>query len=311
MGLVAQASALQPLMTAIQASVVVDSAKLRLMVAAMLAGGHVLLEDVPGMGKTLIARALAQSLTASFKRVQCTPDLLPGDITGSAIYNQREQTFDFMKGALFANIVLVDEINRASPRTQSALLEAMAEGQVTSDGVTYTLPQPFFLIATQNPIEMAGTFPLPEAQLDRFLIALNLGYPSFADEVMILEREEHVNPLDLLRPQMTMHDIGEIQAQVRTVIVATALKNYIVTLANATRNHKDAVLGLSPRAGVALQRLSQALALLAGRDFVTPDDIKTAIGAVAPHRLLTRDRRLASARALLDEVLAQTRVPLE
>src|SRR5260221_9504390 len=186
----------QRLMDSVRQAAVIDPVKLELILAALLAQGHVLLEDVPGIGKTLVAKALARSLHASFKRVQCTPDLLPSDITGSAIYNQREQRFEFVPGPIFANVVLVDEINRASPRTQSSLLESMAEGQVTSDGFTRVHDQPFMVIATQNPVEMAGTFPLPEAQLDRFLIALNLGYPSHDDEVTILEREEHADPLE-------------------------------------------------------------------------------------------------------------------
>src|SRR5258706_4319923 len=202
-------------MKAIQQAVVVDSAKLDLVLAALFAQGHVLLEDVPGIGKTLVAKALAYSLHGSFKRVQCTPDLLPSDITGSAIYNQREQRFDFMPGPIFANVVLVDEINRASPRTHSRLLESMAEGQVTSDGFTHELERPFFLIATQNPIEMAGTFPLPEAQLDRFLISLSLGYPSHEDEVTILEREEHGDPLDAITATIRLDDIADLQQAAR------------------------------------------------------------------------------------------------
>lgn len=304
-------SALQPLMTSIQQAVVIDPHKLEILLAALLAGGHVLLEDVPGLGKTLVARALAQSLHASFKRIQCTPDLLPSDITGGAIYDQREQRFEFRAGPLFAQIVLVDEINRASPRTQSSLLEAMAEGQVTSDGQTHTLPRPFFLIATQNPIEMAGTFPLPEAQLDRFLVALNLGYPEYSDEVSILEREEHGSPLDELQPVMDMAQIIALQSEVKQIDVTRALKEYIVQINHATRTHPDAVLGLSPRAGVAIQRCAQALALLRGRDFVTPDDIKTAVRAAGAHRILARDRRPAAAKALLESVLSSVRVPLE
>src|SRR5258706_7210671 len=215
-------------MKAIQQAVVVDSAKLDLVLAALLAQGHVLLDDVPGIGKTLVAKALALSVHASFKRVQCTPDLLPSDITGGAIYNQREQRFDFIPGPIFANVVLVDEINRASPRTQSSLLESMAEGQVTSDGFTHRLERPFFLIATQNPIEMAGTFPLPEAQLDRFLIALNLGYPTFEDEVSILEREEHSDPLDNVEASIDLGDIIELQQVARSVDVVRSLKEDIV-----------------------------------------------------------------------------------
>lgn len=305
------ASKIQAMMSMIKQAVVIDDDKLELILAALLARGHVLLEDIPGIGKTMIAKAIATSMHATFKRVQCTPDLLPSDITGSAIYNQREQTFEFVEGPLFANIVLVDEINRASPRTQSSLLEAMAEGQVTSDGVTRTLPEPFFIIATQNPIEMAGTFPLPEAQLDRFLVMLELGYPEYHDEIMILEREEHDNPLNVIEADYTMADIQTLQRQAQAVSVIRALKEYIVQLNQATRTHPDVVLGISPRGGVALQRCSQALALIRGRDFVTPDDIKTAVRAVGQHRLLTRDRKPQTAHTVLDEVLTTVPVPVE
>lgn len=294
----------------IQKAIIIDRAKLELILAALLAKGHVLLEDVPGIGKTITAKAIALTLDATFKRIQCTPDLLPSDITGSAIYNQRESKFEFVKGAVFANVVLVDEINRASPRTQSSLLESMAEGQVTSDGTTYALPQPFFLMATQNPIEMAGTFPLPEAQLDRFLIALDLGYPTFADEVAILEREEHANPLDLLTPLLTLEQVATLQAAALNIDAARPIKEYIVSLSQASRAHADVVLGVSPRGGVALQRLAQALALLHGRTFITPDDVKAAAPAVMGHRLLARDRRPETARAIIAELLDRTPVPV-
>jgi MoxR-like ATPase len=277
----------------------------------MLAQGHVLLEDVPGIGKTLVAKALARSVDAVFKRVQCTPDLLPGDVTGSAIYNQREQRFEFIKGPIFANVVLIDEINRASPRTQSSLLESMAEGQVSSDGFTYPLPQPFLIIATQNPIEMAGTFPLPEAQLDRFLITLNLGYPAYEDEVTILEREEHHDPLADLQPVISLDEIAHLQQAARAVEVARPIKEYIVQLAVETRTHPDVVLGVSPRGNVALQRCAQALALVRGRTFVTPDDVKTAAPAVLTHRVLARDRRAESAREIVTQILKRVRVPVD
>jgi len=270
-----------------------------------------LLEDAPGLGKTLVAKALAYSLHGSFKRVQCTPDLLPSDITGSALYNQREQRFEFIPGPIFANVVLVDEINRASPRTQSSLLESMAEGQVTSDGFTHELARPFFILATQNPVEMAGTFPLPEAQLDRFLIRLSLGYPSYADEVMILEREEHTDPLDGLRPAVDLKDIAALQSAARAVNVVRPLKEYIVRLAEATRHHPEAVLGLSPRGGVALQKCAQAIALLRDRTFVTPDDIKSVAPAVMNHRLLSRDRRPETAEAIVKHALKEVPVPVE
>lgn len=308
--IVDSATTIRALMAMIQRAVVIDKTKLELILAALLARGHVLLEDIPGIGKTLVAKAIATSMHASFKRVQCTPDLLPSDITGSAIYNQRDQLFEFIEGPLFANIVLVDEINRASPRTQSSLLEAMAEGQITSDGDTRSLPSPFFIIATQNPIEMAGTFPLPEAQLDRFLVMVNLGYPEYIDEVTILEREEHSNPLDEVEALLTMDDIITLQDEVRQVDVVRHLKEYIVQINQATRTHSDVVLGISPRGGVAMQACAQALAFIRGRTFVTPDDIKTAAPAVGGHRILTRDRKPETAKAVLEDVLNSIRVPV-
>jgi MoxR-like ATPase len=308
---IAHAQIIQRLKDNIQAAVVVDTPRLDLMLAALFAQGHVLLEDVPGIGKTLVAKALAYSLHGSFKRVQCTPDLLPSDITGSAIYNQREQRFEFMAGPIFANVVLVDEINRASPRTQSSLLESMAEGQVTTDGFTRELARPFFIIATQNPVEMAGTFPLPEAQLDRFIIMINLGYPSHDDELMILEREEHHDPLDNLRPAVELKDISALQDAARAVDVVRPLKDYIVRLAHATRTHPDAVLGLSPRGGVALQKCAQAMALIRNRTFVTPDDIKSVAPAVMAHRVLSRDRRPETSNAIVEKALKEVAVPVE
>jgi MoxR-like ATPase len=214
-------------------------------------------------------------------------------------------------GPIFANLVLVDEINRASPRTQSSLLESMAEGQVTSDGFTYSLERPFFLIATQNPIEMAGTFPLPEAQLDRFLVSMNLGYPSYEDEVSILEREEHADPLDEVSPVVELKDLLVLQQAVRAVDVVRSLKEYIVQVVTATRTHPDVVVGVSPRGGAALQRCAQAMALIRGRSFVTPDDIKLAAPAVFVHRLLTRDRQPETARTIITHILSEIVVPVE
>ena len=294
----------------IQGAVVVDGDKLQLILAALIARGHLLLNDVPGIGKTLVAKALARSLAADFKRVQCTPDLLPSDITGSSLYDQRKQEFVFVPGPLFAHVVLVDEINRATPRTQSSLLEALAEGQITTDGVTRTLAQPFFVIATQNPVETAGTFPLPEAQLDRFLFALSLGYPGQDAELLILEREEHTDPLDGIQPVLSLDDVLQMQAAALQVEVARPVKEYIIRLVMATRAHPDVILGVSPRGGVAVQRAAQAIALLRGRDFCTPDDVKAVAPAAMPHRMMTRKRGLEAARSVIATVIDQVEVPV-
>jgi MoxR-like ATPase len=283
---------------------------LRLILATILGRGHLLLEDVPGIGKTLVAKALARSISARFKRVQCTPDLLPSDITGASIYNQKEQRFVFMPGPLFAQFVLVDEINRATPRTQSSLLESMAERQVTVDGQQYKLEEPFFLIATQNPIETAGTFPLPEAQLDRFLISLSLGYPQFEDEVLILEREEHEEPLNKIKPVLSPEHIVALQNLVQKVDATRPLKEYMVKLLIATRHHPDALLGCSPRAGVSLQRAAQAMALLNHRDFVTPDDIKAVAKGVLSHRMITHERSSELTQSIVDAILKTVPVPV-
>lgn len=291
-------------------AVVVERGKLKLLVAALVARGHVLLEDVPGVGKTLIAKALAKSLHASFKRVQGTPDLLPSDITGSSLYDQRTQEFKFVPGPIFAHVVLMDEINRATPRTQSSLLEALAEGQVTTDGVTRKLEPPFFVIATQNPVETAGTFPLPEAQLDRFLFSLSLGYPGLDAERRILEQEEHQNPLEAVQPVLALEEVLHLQTEVLKVSVARPVKDYILQLVAATRGHGDVVLGVSPRGGVAVQRAAQAVALLAGRTFATPDDVKAVAVATMSHRLLTRQRGLEAGRAVIEELLNRVPVPV-
>lgn len=303
-------TALNTLRENISAAVVISPTKLNLLIAAMLSKGHVLLEDVPGLGKTMLAKSLARSITGHFRRIQCTPDLLPADVTGGSIYDQREQRFEFMPGPIFGNIILVDEINRASPRTQSSLLESMAEGQVTAEGQTHSLPSPFFIIATQNPVEMAGTFPLPEAQMDRFLISLSLGYPSFEDELSILENEANGEPLDTLEAIISTAEILDLQKQVRQIAVARPVQEYILRLVQATRTHPDVLLGISPRGAVALQKMCQGMAFLANRTFVTPDDVKSAAGAVLGHRLVTRRPGAGAADDLLAEILASISVPL-
>ncbi len=307
----AQAGALiERLQDNVNRAVVVRPDTLQLILTTILARGHLLLEDVPGIGKTLVAKALARSISARFKRIQCTPDLLPSDITGTSIYNQQEQRFVFVPGPIFAQFVLVDEINRATPRTQSSLLECMAERQVTVDGKPYKLEEPFFLIATQNPVETAGTFPLPEAQLDRFLISLSLGYPHFLDEVSILEREEHEDPLTTIKPVLSSEHILTLQNLALSIEVARPLKEYMVKLLTATRAHADVLLGASPRSGVALQRAAQAMALLNRRQFVTPDDIKTVAKGVLCHRLITHERSSEAARQVVDAVLKSVPVPV-
>ena len=289
---------------------VVKPDTLKLVLATILARGHLLFEDVPRIGKTLVAKALARSISVRFKRIQCTPDLLPSDITGASIFNQKEQRFVFVPGPLFAQFVLVDEINRATPRTQSSLLESMAERQVTVDGKQYKLEEPFLLIATQNPIETAGTFPLPEAQLDRFLISLSLDYPQFNDEVTILEREEHEDPLTKIKPVLSPEHILALQDLVQSVDVVRPLKEYMVKLLTVTRNHPDVLLGVSPRGGVALQRAAQAMALLNHRRFVTPDDIKTVARGVLSHRMITHERSTELNHTIVDSILHSVPVPV-
>ena len=254
--------------------------------AAVIAKGHILIEDVPGVGKTMLAKSISSSIGCSFKRIQFTPDLLPSDIVGVSIYNQSTREFQFRPGPVMAQIVLVDEINRATPKTQSALLEAMEELQVSVDGVTRPLEQPFIVMATQNPIEYEGTFPLPEAQLDRFLMRISLGYPSFTDELSVIEQQEKTHPIDELESVASPEDVIKLQKAAQNVYVDTAVREYIVGLIEATRNHEDVFLGASPRASLGMFRAVRGMAILRDRDYVIPDDVKELAYAVLAHRLI-------------------------
>ena len=278
-----------------------------------LCEGHILLEDVPGVAKTMFARALAQSIGCSFNRIQCTPDLLPNDITGASVFNPKTAEFEFRPGPLFTQILLADEINRTTPRTQSALLEAMAERLVTVDGVTYELEPPFLVIATQNPIDHEGTFPLPEAQLDRFFVRLSLGYPGRQDEAEMLERLRTSHPIDSLKPVTTAAEIIACQKAVREVHVDPKVRDYILKIVHASREHDDIALGGSPRASIALYRASQAMAAVRGHDFVLPDDVKRMAAPVLGHRLIVRPEsrlRKVTAGQVIDEILTEVPVPV-
>ncbi|MEE3142272.1 MAG: MoxR family ATPase [Chloroflexota bacterium] len=286
---------------------------IELTLAAVLSSGHILIEDVPGIGKTTLARTLASSLDCTFQRIQFTPDLMPSDITGINYYNQKSGEFEFRPGPIIAQIVLADEINRATPRTQSALLEAMAERQLTVDDITITLPVPFLVIATQNPIELEGTFPLPEAQLDRFMLRLRLGYPTEDEEEAMLTRFQTADPLNDLAAVLGASDITELQETVRQVHLDPVLRNYLVQLVQATRTHADVELGASPRATLGLYRCSQALAAIRGRDYVTPDDLKTLAPLALSHRMILRSQarlRERTPESVIDEILAQIQVPV-
>jgi len=286
--------------------------EVELALVALVCRGHILVEDVPGTGKTVLAKAIARSLGCSFKRIQFTPDLLPSDVTGVSIFNQRTSQFEFRPGPVMTQIVLADEINRATPKTQSALLEAMEEHQVTVDGVTYQLPDPFLVMATQNPIEYEGTFPLPEAQLDRFFIRLQLGYPKEREEIAILDAQRVIHPLETIEQVMGSEELLKAQSAAKDVHVAEQVKTYVVSVVNATRSHPDVYLGASPRGSLALARASQAYALIQGRDFVLPDDVKALAGPTLSHRLIlqpqARLKDLAST-TVIAEVLAS--VPVE
>lgn len=286
--------------------------QLVLSLVSWFSGGHILLEDVPGVAKTMLARALAGSVGGRFKRIQCTPDLLPGDITGSSIFNQKTTEFEFRPGPVFANILLADEINRTTPRAQSALLEAMAESSVTVDGKTHRLPPPFLVIATQNPVDHEGTFPLPEAQLDRFFMKFTLGYPSMEEELRMLQLLEGEHPIDTLTPVASVEELLEAQRLVKQVYVDPKVRQYMLQIVHETRAHSDLALGGGPRSTIALFRAAQAMAAIRGRSFVQPDDVKRILGPVMSHRLILRPEsrlRRLNADQVLDGIISEIAVP--
>ena len=302
----------QAIVNNIEQVIVGKSDAIRLSVIGLIAAGHLLIEDAPGVGKTMLARCLAKSVNCSFKRIQFTPDMLPGDITGVSVYNQKTSDFEFRPGPIMANMVLADEINRATPRVQSALLECMEERQISVDGVTYKMPSPFHVLATQNPVEYEGTFPLPETQLDRFLMRISLGYPTLEEEVAIMERQQFVHPIDSIRPVANYDDLLMLQETVRKIYVDSLVKEYIAILVEATRNNSSIYLGSSPRGSLALFRTSQARALMQGREYVLPDDVKALAEPVLAHRLVlhslngSNDR---SGRSNIADILAGIPVP--
>ena len=286
--------------------------EVELALIALFCNGHLLIEDIPGVGKTMLARSIARSLGCSFKRIQFTPDLLPSDVIGVSIYNQKTSDFEFRPGPIFAQIVLVDEINRASPKTQSALLECMEEGQATVDGITHRMAHPFLVMATENPIDFEGTFPLPELQLDRFLMRVSLGYPSPSDEVIVIERQQHTHPIENLGQVVEVLELVELQTAVRGVYVDPLIKQYTVSLVGATRKHPAVRLGASPRGSLALFRASQARALLDDRDYVLPDDVKALAEPTLSHRLALNPSALARGidpKQIIAEVIGSTLVP--
>ncbi|MCE2470440.1 MAG: MoxR family ATPase [Anaerolineae bacterium] len=288
------------------------SNEIRLTTLGLLCRGHILLEDIPGVGKTMLAKSLARAVGCTFNRIQFTPDMLPSDITGVSIYNPKTREFEFRPGPIMAQIVLADEINRATPKTQSALLEAMEEGQMTVDGVTYRLSNPFLIMATQNPIEYEGTFPLPEAQLDRFLVRIQMGYPQPADELKILASQQYQHPIQNLQQVVSLKELLAAQQQIKDVYVANEVQQYIISLITASRRHGDVYLGSSPRGSLALFRTAQARAAMTGRDFVIPDDVKALAEVTLAHRIIVgpaaRIKNITS-RTIVKDILQNTPVP--
>lgn len=297
----------------VEQAIVGKRPSLVLAMCSWLCEGHILLEDVPGVAKTMLARALSRSVGCSFKRIQCTPDLLPGDVTGASIFNPKTTEFEFRPGPLFAQVVLADEINRTTPRTQAALLEAMAESRATVDGVTHRLGPPFLVIATQNPVDHEGTFPLPEAQLDRFLMRFSLGYPTLEEELKMLEMLQHKHPIDALQPVVSAEELVACQQAVRNIYVDDKVRRYLMQIVHDTRSHEDVALGGSPRASIALFRCSQAMAALRGRQYVLPDDVKRVAGPVLTHRVIVKPEsrlRKITAAKLVEEIVAEIAVPV-
>lgn len=286
--------------------------EVRLTVVGLLSKGHILIEDIPGVGKTMMAKALARSIGCTFSRIQFTPDMLPSDVTGVSLFNQKTREFEFRAGPVMAQVVLADEINRATPKTQAALLEAMEEQQVTVDGVTYPMDEPFIILATQNPIEYEGTFPLPEAQLDRFMLRIQLGYPSPAEELSVLSAQQYKHPIETMQQVVSVQELLAAQQAIREIYVADEVKRYIIDLVTASRQHTDVYLGSSPRGSLALFRTAQARAAMAGRDYVIPDDVKALAEVTLAHRIIVGPAariKDISSRAVVQDILAATPVP--
>lgn len=313
MDVAALAAKASSVVDAVETAIVGKRQTVQAALAVLLSDGHLLIEDIPGVGKTTLAKALARAIGCEFRRIQFTPDLLPSDVTGTSVFNQKTTEFVFREGPVFANIVLADEVNRATPKTQSALLECMEERQVTVDGITHMLPSPFFVIATQNNIELSGTYPLPEAQLDRFAARVSIGYPSRQDEIKILENQQRGRPVDSITPVLSAADIVELQGATRDVHVDPSLRQYILEIVSATRTNSGVSLGASPRGSLNLLFASQALAALNGRDYVTPDDVKAMAVPVLAHRIFIRPEvrmKGQSPQAIVLEILERVPVPL-